>query len=272
MEKISFIILLFILSIFIILYIFMEKETSYHEFNTINTYTIYVRDEDEFYQELIFVDSINEYIIQDNQYILKNNYRTMSLKDALLNEVISIKEAMEIIPDISVKPKNHYEIGSISSYTIYQSEDMNNICKQTMDYFYIDDRYEYFFNCKMSKFYLIRGNNQDYTLTEALEEKLFHIEDIKGIIPTIKYKTISYQTIDIIDNIEIVETTFKYDTKDQIEIIFLIDDKLYYFPSQQSKFYKIKYGNNYLRLQEALDNHLISIDELRLIIPDIYER
>ncbi len=53
-------------------------------------------------------------------------------------------------------------------------------CLQSIEYFFEDETYKYYFNCIKSNQVIVRVNNNEYTLKEALQNKIVTIKELNN--------------------------------------------------------------------------------------------
>lgn len=85
--------------------------------------------------------------------------------------------------------ENYIKIGSYfmkNNKKNFQIIDNTKVCDQTLEKFYSDNKYNYYFNCIKSANVNIIYKNKKYNIKEALNNKIINIDDLKNRINFIK--------------------------------------------------------------------------------------
>lgn len=88
-----------------------------------------------------------------------------------------------------IESENDIRIGSYflkNSKNNFQIIDNTKVCDQTLEKFYSDNKYNYYFNCIKSANVNIIYKNKKYNIKEALNNKIINIDDLKNRINFIK--------------------------------------------------------------------------------------
>lgn len=76
--------------------------------------------------------------------------------------------------------RGYEKIGRAEEWTIYYKDE--DSCATMIEVFYIDENYEYSFNCLMSDRYLIKSGFEEHSLVFALENGYIEISELEEII------------------------------------------------------------------------------------------
>ena len=90
------------------------------------------------------------------------------------------------------------------------SQNNKDICVDGIDYFYEDENYRYYFTCMKSNYIFIKKDDKEYTLKNALNNKIITINDIENLI---EFNKESKKNTETIKEVELIKENSKCSTK-----------------------------------------------------------
>ena len=115
-----------------------------------------------FYQEYYYTCPM------EGDYNINYNNTAYSIKEAIYLNIIKIDD----LKDMGIKYKNS------KSITLVDKSDVDT-CAQSIEPYYEDDEYIYYFNCIKSNFVFVNINGSEYLLKEALNNNIITVKELE---------------------------------------------------------------------------------------------
>lgn len=188
-------------------------------------------------EPLIVVSTINREGVKISNGIL---YRTYNCNGTIYVESKTSKFDCPAVPKgISITQNN------------------KDICVDGIDYFYEDENYRYYFTCMKSNYIFIKKDDKEYTLKNALNNKIITINDIKNLI---EFNKESKKNTETIKEVELIKESSKCSTKS--EKIYTYNKTEYYYDCSNNT-YSLKIKGETFSLNKALESGKVTIEKLK---------
>lgn len=145
----------------------------------------------------------------------------------------------------------------VVSKNISITQNNKDICVDGIDYFYEDENYRYYFTCMKSNYIFIKKDDKEYTLKDALNNKIITINDIENLI---EFNKESKKDTEVIKEVELVKDKNKCSTK--LEKIYTYNKTEYYYDCSNNT-YSLKIKGESLSLNKALESGKVNVDKLK---------
>lgn len=188
-------------------------------------------------EPLIVISTINREGVKISNSIL---YKTYNCNGTIYVESKTSKFDCPVVPKgISITQNN------------------KDICVDGIDYFYEDENYRYYFTCMKSNYIFIKKDDKEYTLKDALNNKIITINDIENLI---EFNKESKKDTEVIKEVELVRENNKCITKS--EKIYTYNKMEYYYDCSNNT-YSLKIKGEAFSLNKALESGKVNISKLK---------